>query len=155
MGEQGAAGADLQEGSSGSDDGSASGDSDAEVQKTTSSDVDTKKRADAKPRKSESSKKHDPIWDVKAFGKKCRPLQCQSIWDMPTSRIPDPVIEPVKVVELPAPACSNGRSTAKASNDKGERQVQAAATSRTSQQQRNLRIVAATLTVLLVGAIIV
>merc|ERR1719336_1414108 len=32
-------------------------------------------------------------WDAKAF-KDCRPLRCESIWDVPTSRIPEPLPEP-------------------------------------------------------------
>merc|ERR1740129_1529634 len=32
-------------------------------------------------------------WDAKAF-KDCRPLKCESIWDVPTSRIPEPLPEP-------------------------------------------------------------
>merc|ERR1719414_2903931 len=32
-------------------------------------------------------------WDAKAF-KNCRPLKCESIWDVPTSRIPEPQPEP-------------------------------------------------------------
>lgn len=35
---------------------------------------------------------HREFWDANAF-KHCRPLQCRSIWDIPTSRIPEPVPE--------------------------------------------------------------
>jgi len=47
--------------------------------------------------KKEEPTGNEPVWDAKAF-KDCRPLQCQSIWDMPTSRIPNPT--PVLPEEL-------------------------------------------------------
>lgn len=42
----------------------------------------------AKPR----SVDHREFWDASAF-KHCRPLQCRSIWEIPTSRIPEPIPE--------------------------------------------------------------
>jgi len=49
-----------------------------------------------------SSKRSQPIetWDSKAF-KACRPLQVPSIWDIPTSRFPEPLPAPLDV-EAPA-----------------------------------------------------
>merc|ERR1712061_895547 len=62
----------------------------------------TASSSDAEPKPSRV-KKVEEFWDAKTFGKKCRPLQMQSIWHMPTSRFPDPVIEPVQIAKTPTP----------------------------------------------------
>lgn len=46
------------------------------------------------------------VWDAQAYGK-VRPLECQSIWDIPTSRIPAPPPRP------PAPSGSSAQGQAR------------------------------------------
>lgn len=50
-------------------------------------------------RRSGQSRSQEVSWDAKAFGK-VRPLELQSIWDIPTSRVPQP---PVRPKPLPVP----------------------------------------------------
>mmetsp|Transcript_34037 Transcript_34037/g.60190 ORF Transcript_34037/g.60190 Transcript_34037/m.60190 type:complete len:323 (+) Transcript_34037:130-1098(+) len=46
------------------------------------------------------------VWDAQAYGK-VRPLKCQSIWDIPTSRIPEPP------PRAPAPRVSSAQAQAR------------------------------------------
>jgi hypothetical protein len=48
-------------------------------------------------RKAAPQRRELETWDARAFGN-CRPLECSSIWDIPTSRVPKPAPQPVLTV---------------------------------------------------------
>lgn len=69
--------------------------SDTHTQGETGSDSDAAGRS--KGRAQASAQRAEPeTWDAKAFANSTRPLECGSIWDIPTSRVPKPAPPPVR-----------------------------------------------------------
>lgn len=63
----------------------------------TGSDSDAPGRSRGRAAQAVTQRKEPETWDSKAFAN-CRPLECQSIWDIPTSRVPKPAPPPVRPV---------------------------------------------------------
>lgn len=61
----------------------------------TGSDSDAIGRSKSRPTLTPAQRREAETWDSKAFSNSKRPLECQSIWDIPTSRVPKPEPSPV------------------------------------------------------------
>ncbi|CAK0911971.1 unnamed protein product [Prorocentrum cordatum] len=62
----------------------------------------TKTKAKDKAKAKGSQAAPEPSWDPSSFKGKPRPLQCGSIWDIPTSRFPEPEARPPPKAKKPS-----------------------------------------------------
>jgi len=79
----------------------------------TGSDSDAIGRSKCRTPQLSPQRREPETWDAKAFAASKRPLDCQSIWDIPTSRVPKPAPPPVRPVVSMHPG--GGRSLPKIS----------------------------------------